>query len=227
MKPLRPPPSFFLRPPSGGLASAALPPPSDLQSGGRGLRFLSLSQSSSRSSLRLSHPLSSFLLSAPPGEVVWEETDSMGFLSTLLGVVGFGAGLPLGLVLGYFIFIYSEPSDVQVRFSRLAPVATACISVFIVVVFHSGINPLLSSTNRGDRVRCMRCVLSCRCFWLVVSPVSRLPGLGHKFSSGSPPGVVNGGPYLKVICRCPHLHDLCSNLDAGRRFSYARECLFQ
>ncbi|CAA6662463.1 unnamed protein product [Spirodela intermedia] len=37
----------------------------------------------------------------------------MGFLSTLLGVVGFGVGVPLGLLLGYFIFIYSESSDVK------------------------------------------------------------------------------------------------------------------
>ncbi|KAJ8759147.1 hypothetical protein K2173_004154 [Erythroxylum novogranatense] len=37
----------------------------------------------------------------------------MGFLSTLLGFLGFGFGLPLGLLLGFFLFIYTQPRDVQ------------------------------------------------------------------------------------------------------------------
>ncbi|GAB4836442.1 Synaptotagmin-3, variant 2 [Ancistrocladus abbreviatus] len=37
----------------------------------------------------------------------------MGFLSTLLGILGFGIGLPIGLIVGFFFFIYSKPQDVK------------------------------------------------------------------------------------------------------------------
>jgi hypothetical protein len=37
----------------------------------------------------------------------------MGIVSTMLGVVGFGWGLSLGLVFGYFVFIYFQPNDVK------------------------------------------------------------------------------------------------------------------
>jgi hypothetical protein len=37
----------------------------------------------------------------------------MGIVSTMLGVVGFGWGLSLGLVVGYFVFIYFQPNDVK------------------------------------------------------------------------------------------------------------------
>nr|QHT72835.1 synaptotagmin-3 [Vernicia fordii] len=37
----------------------------------------------------------------------------MGFLSTLLGVLGFGFGLPIGLLIGFFLFVYSPPKDVK------------------------------------------------------------------------------------------------------------------
>ncbi|KAJ9159928.1 hypothetical protein P3X46_025378 [Hevea brasiliensis] len=37
----------------------------------------------------------------------------MGFLSTFLGVFGFGFGLPIGLLLGFFLFVYSHPKDVK------------------------------------------------------------------------------------------------------------------
>lgn len=40
----------------------------------------------------------------------------MGFLSSVLGVLGFGfIGLPLGLLVGFFLFIYSKPNDDQVE----------------------------------------------------------------------------------------------------------------
>jgi hypothetical protein len=38
----------------------------------------------------------------------------MGIVTTVLGLVGFGWGFALGLVLGYFIFIYLQPNDVKV-----------------------------------------------------------------------------------------------------------------
>lgn len=43
----------------------------------------------------------------------------MGFVSTALGLCGFGVGLSAGIVIGYFLFIYFQPSDVKVR-RRLA-----------------------------------------------------------------------------------------------------------
>ncbi|KAI3458968.1 hypothetical protein Pfo_015631 [Paulownia fortunei] len=37
----------------------------------------------------------------------------MGFLSSLLGVLGFGIGLPFGLFIGFFFFVYSESEDIE------------------------------------------------------------------------------------------------------------------
>ncbi|KAG7978211.1 hypothetical protein I3843_05G073400 [Carya illinoinensis] len=37
----------------------------------------------------------------------------MGFFSTIFGFCGFGIGISIGLVAGYFLFIYFQPSDVQ------------------------------------------------------------------------------------------------------------------
>ncbi|XP_021900316.1 synaptotagmin-1-like isoform X1 [Carica papaya] len=37
----------------------------------------------------------------------------MGFLSTILGFCGFGVGISTGLVIGYYLFIYFQPSDVK------------------------------------------------------------------------------------------------------------------
>ncbi|GAV65991.1 C2 domain-containing protein [Cephalotus follicularis] len=34
----------------------------------------------------------------------------MGFVSTFLGILGFGIGLPIGLLLGFFFFVYSKPN---------------------------------------------------------------------------------------------------------------------
>jgi len=41
----------------------------------------------------------------------------MGLLSTILGVVGFGFGSCIGVVIGYFFFIFKQPSDVKVCIS--------------------------------------------------------------------------------------------------------------
>jgi hypothetical protein len=38
----------------------------------------------------------------------------MGIVSTILGLIGFGWGISLGLVVGYFLFIYMQPTDVKV-----------------------------------------------------------------------------------------------------------------
>ncbi|EPS74285.1 hypothetical protein M569_00465 [Genlisea aurea] len=37
----------------------------------------------------------------------------MGFLSTILGIGGFGVGISTGLVVGYYFFIFFQPSDVK------------------------------------------------------------------------------------------------------------------
>ncbi|VVA12227.1 PREDICTED: synaptotagmin-3 [Prunus dulcis] len=42
----------------------------------------------------------------------------MGFLSSLLGIFGFGIGIPLGLLVGFFLFIYSKPKEVEDPVSR-------------------------------------------------------------------------------------------------------------
>lgn len=38
----------------------------------------------------------------------------MGIISTILGVFGFGIGIGIGVVIGYFLFIYSQPTEVKV-----------------------------------------------------------------------------------------------------------------
>ncbi|XWS63078.1 hypothetical protein CRYUN_Cryun06bG0065900 [Craigia yunnanensis] len=40
----------------------------------------------------------------------------MGFLSIVLGFCGFGVGISVGLAIGYYLFIYFQPSDVKVIF---------------------------------------------------------------------------------------------------------------
>ncbi|KAG2690154.1 hypothetical protein I3843_09G170400 [Carya illinoinensis] len=37
----------------------------------------------------------------------------MGFVGSLLGIIGFAIGIPVGLLLGFFLFIYAEPADVK------------------------------------------------------------------------------------------------------------------
>nr|XP_017188132.1 synaptotagmin-3-like isoform X2 [Malus domestica] len=38
----------------------------------------------------------------------------MGFVSSLVGILGFGIGIPLGLLVGFFLFVYSNPKEVEV-----------------------------------------------------------------------------------------------------------------
>jgi len=38
----------------------------------------------------------------------------MGFFESFLGVFGFAIGIPLGLLLGFFLFVYSESKQVKV-----------------------------------------------------------------------------------------------------------------
>lgn len=38
----------------------------------------------------------------------------MGLVGTLLGIIGFGFGIPIGILFGYAFFIFCNPGDVQV-----------------------------------------------------------------------------------------------------------------
>ena len=44
----------------------------------------------------------------------------MGILSTILGFCGFGVGISIGLLIGYYLFIYFQPTDVKVSFYFLS-----------------------------------------------------------------------------------------------------------
>ncbi|KAB1223741.1 Synaptotagmin-3 [Morella rubra] len=48
-------------------------------------------------------------------------SDRMGFVGSLLGIIGFGIGIPLGLLLGFFLFIYIKPGDVKDPIIRPLP----------------------------------------------------------------------------------------------------------
>ena len=40
----------------------------------------------------------------------------MGVVSTVLGFSGFGFGFSAGIVIGYYFFIYFQPTDVKVEY---------------------------------------------------------------------------------------------------------------
>ncbi|KAK6946425.1 C2 domain [Dillenia turbinata] len=40
----------------------------------------------------------------------------MGFFSTIFGCIGFGIGFSFGLGIGYYLFIYFQPTDVELKF---------------------------------------------------------------------------------------------------------------
>ncbi|XP_057983474.1 synaptotagmin-3-like isoform X3 [Malania oleifera] len=42
----------------------------------------------------------------------------MGFVSSLLGIIGFGLGIPFGLLFGFFFFMYCEPRNVKAPIIR-------------------------------------------------------------------------------------------------------------
>jgi len=43
----------------------------------------------------------------------------MGIISTILGVIGFGFGTTIGIVIGYYLFIYFQSTDVEACFFYL------------------------------------------------------------------------------------------------------------
>lgn len=53
----------------------------------------------------------------------------MGFISTIMGLFGFGMGFGFGLVVGYFMFIYFQPTEVEV--SHVSFLFSLCFSCFM------------------------------------------------------------------------------------------------
>lgn len=39
----------------------------------------------------------------------------MGFFTSVLGILGFAIGIPIGLILGFFVLIYSQPTHEDVK----------------------------------------------------------------------------------------------------------------
>jgi len=44
-----------------------------------------------------------------------QDREHMGFVSSFLGIFGFAVGIPLGLLVGFFLFVYSETKHVKVN----------------------------------------------------------------------------------------------------------------
>lgn len=52
----------------------------------------------------------------------------MGFVDSLLEVVGFSLGIPIGIFLGFLVFIYFEPRDFKkVRLKLLSPLQSVML----------------------------------------------------------------------------------------------------
>ena len=52
-----------------------------------------------------------------------QDREHMGFVSSFLGVLGFAVGIPLGLLVGFFLFVYSKTKHVKVN------ITTHCIFI--------------------------------------------------------------------------------------------------
>jgi hypothetical protein len=80
----------------------------------------------------------------------------MGLLSTVMGVVGFGWGISLGLVVGYFVFIYLRSTDVKARcslslsLSFLLRLLTGSSKEEIDVLAFLSFSSNMSCTNEGS-----------------------------------------------------------------------------
>lgn len=72
----------------------------------------------------------------------------MGLLSFLLGIFGFGIGIPIGFLIAFFIFVHSEATEITVNiFSTLSftpPFFFYNLLCFIVLSFcgHMHVNTL-------------------------------------------------------------------------------------
>lgn len=57
----------------------------------------------------------------------------MGIISAIAGAFGFGIGITLGLVIGYFLFIFIQSSDVEVSYiiKNLVPLSSESIKILM------------------------------------------------------------------------------------------------
>jgi ABC-type phosphate transport system permease subunit len=53
----------------------------------------------------------------------------MGFLNTLVELLGFGIGLPFGLLIGFFLFVYSKPKDTVKVINRVSSSLSLVLSL--------------------------------------------------------------------------------------------------
>jgi ABC-type phosphate transport system permease subunit len=53
----------------------------------------------------------------------------MGFLNTFLELLGFGIGLPFGLLIGFFLFVYSKPKDTVKVINRVSSSLSLVLSL--------------------------------------------------------------------------------------------------
>ena len=77
----------------------------------------------------------------------------MGILSTILGVWGFGLGTSIGVVIGYYMFIYFQPSDVKV-----SPSLSLVISCNLILISNFGF-PLVIFGSVC--LNCLLCIFPC------------------------------------------------------------------
>lgn len=61
----------------------------------------------------------------------------MGIFSVIFGLFGFGFGTCLGLLVGYFLFIYFQPTDVKVCFCSYFFASSFQSYYFLIAYSHS------------------------------------------------------------------------------------------
>jgi len=87
----------------------------------------------------------------------------MGFLNAFLEFLGFGIGLPFGLLIGFFLFVYSKPKDVKVinHHIYLPIYLSIYLSIYVLKEMF-----FVWSLFYSDWL-CLRCHLKVFLFWLI------------------------------------------------------------
>ena len=77
-----------------------------------------------------------------------ERRSEMGFVSSVMGFFGFGIGITIGLVIGYYLFIYFQPRDAKVSVSPTLFDLTHFrhFDFLVLIVFHHFVCCLFSSS---------------------------------------------------------------------------------
>lgn len=83
----------------------------------------------------------------------------MGFISTIMGFCGFGVGISAGLVIGYYMFIYFQPTDVKVLFCFCLPLLLISLAktAMIYACFASRFSSVSTSNLRNSSVISILC----------------------------------------------------------------------